>query len=464
MRWVSRRPSEMPLGRRLAFLSVASLVLLLVAVGLTAYLTTRWSLYNDLDQDLTSIGQSLTSTVAQDPSTLGGISAEAADMASVTVLVVSADGVVTGIPGVSTILTAGPTELAVARTQEPSDPHTVVTGSGVRFRVVSTPFKVGEQHYALVVARPLAPTESTLNQLAWVLATVGLVGVGAIAMGGRWVSRQALSPIRQLSRAVATITETEDLTPIPTSGSDDLGNLTESFNTMLNSLATSRERQKRLIADAGHELRTPLTSMRTNVELLVADESRHMLPEGARAEILHDIAAQLGEFTSLVADLVQLSREDRSAAEPVPMDFAEVVRSAIVRARRRGPNLNFDVELTPLYLEGEPDTLERAVTNLLDNAVKFSPPGATVRVQLEGGVLRVADQGPGIAEEDLPRVFDRFFRSDRARNTPGTGLGLSIVAHTVHAHGGWVRAGRSAEGGAEFTLSLPGSPTPPEDD
>ena len=117
MRWVSRRPSEMPLGRRLAFLSVVSLVLLLVAVGLTAYLTTRWSLYNDLDDDLTSIGQSLTSTVAQDPSTLGGISAEAADMASVTVLVVSADGVVTGIPGVSTILTAGPTDLAVARTQ-----------------------------------------------------------------------------------------------------------------------------------------------------------------------------------------------------------------------------------------------------------------------------------------------------------------------------------------------------------
>lgn len=232
---------------------------------------------------------------------------------------------------------------------------------------------------------------------------------------------------------------------------------------MLNSLSSSRERQKRLIADAGHELRTPLTSMRTNVELLVADENRHMLPDGARAEILHDIAAQLGEFTSLVGDLVQLSREDKATAAPEALDFAEVVRAAIVRARRRGPGLRFDVELDPLYILGESDTLERAVTNLLDNAVKFSPPGGTIRVHLEGDVLRISDEGPGIAEEDLPHVFDRFFRSDRARSTPGTGLGLSIVAHTMQAHGGWVTAGRAAEGGAEFTLHLPGSSHDPED-
>lgn len=168
------------------------------------------------------------------------------------------------------------------------------------------------------------------------------------------------------------------------------------------------------------------------------------------------MAAQLGEFTSLVADLVQLSREDNLQRDPIEVDFADIVASSVDRARRRGPGINFDVVLSPLYLTGDPSTLERAVTNLLDNAVKFSPPDGTITVHLEGDRLTIADQGPGIAAEDLPHVFDRFYRSDRARNTPGTGLGLSIVAHTVNGHGGWVWAGNAEGGGAEFVLHLPG--------
>ena len=152
-----------------------------------------------------------------------------------------------------------------------------------------------------------------------------------------------------------------------------------------------------------------------------------------------------------------LARDDRVAPSPEPIDFRDVVNAAVDRARRRGKGLVFDVELNPLYVIGEADTLERAVTNLLDNAVKWSPPGGTIRVQLEGDRLRVADQGPGIKDEDLPYVFDRFFRSETSRNTPGTGLGLSIVAQAVTRHGGWVKAGHSAQGGAEFTVSLPGT-------
>ena len=129
----------------------------------------------------------------------------------------------------------------------------------------------------------------------------------------------------------------------------------------------------------------------------------------------------------------------------------------------RGPGLRFDVELEPLFLVGEPDSLERAITNLLDNAVKFSPPGGTITVRLVGDRVRIADEGPGIAEADLPHVFDRFYRSDKARNTPGSGLGLSIVAQTIKAHGGWVKAGHSEAGGAEFTIRLPGSSMPPEE-
>jgi two-component system sensor histidine kinase MprB len=172
--------------------------------------------------------------------------------------------------------------------------------------------------------------------------------------------------------------------------------------------------------------------------------------------ILSDVTAQLSEFTALIGDLVALARDETSGS-PEPLDFRDVVNAALDRVRRRGFGLNFDVELNPFYVVGDSDMLERAVTNLLDNAVKWSPPGGTVRVQLEGDRLRVADQGPGIDEADLPFVFDRFYRGDTARNTPGTGLGLSIVAQTITQHGGWVKAGPSAQGGAEFTVQLPGA-------
>jgi two-component system sensor histidine kinase MprB len=171
---------------------------------------------------------------------------------------------------------------------------------------------------------------------------------------------------------------------------------------------------------------------------------------------MNDVNAQLVEFTSLIGDLVALARDETSAT-PEPLDFRDVVNAALDRVRRRAFGLHFDVELNPFYVVGDSDMLERAVTNLLDNAVKWSPPGGTVRVQLEGDRLRVADEGPGIAEADLPFVFDRFYRADTARNTPGTGLGLSIVAQTISQHGGWVKAGASAQGGAEFTAHLPGA-------
>ena len=270
------------------------------------------------------------------------------------------------------------------------------------------------------------------------------------------MARSSLRPVRQLSAAVEQITATTELAPIEIDATGDLARLADSFNQMLRSLNSSRERQAQLIADAGHELRTPLTSLRTNIELLAADARSGMLSESDRIAILNDVNAQLVEFTSLIGDLVALAR-DETFATPEPLDFRDVVNAALNRVRRRAFGLNFDVELNPFYVVGDSDMLERAITNLLDNAVKWSPPGGTVRVQLEGDRLRVADEGPGIAEADLPFVFDRFYRADTARNTPGTGLGLSIVAQTISQHGGWVKAGASAQGGAEFTVQLPGA-------
>ncbi|MGO4956942.1 ATP-binding protein [Luteococcus sp. Sow4_B9] len=431
-----------------------SLAVLLISVA--AYWMTRISLYDQLDNELIDVASYISGPIEADLEGMGGLNSDALRAANVALLLLGSDNQAQDVPGTAVTIQWGAPELAVARTQTGTSARTLTDIDGTRYRIVAVPQTVQDKRYALILARPLAPTEKTLESLWLTMILTGGIGV-VMAVGlGWWTAREALSPLRKLSAAVTHVTETDELMPIDIHSEDELGELTRSFNTMLNSLSSSRERQKRLIADAGHELRTPLTSMRTNIELLVADEKTGMLPEGARGEILHDIAAQLGEFTSLVGDLVQLSREDKVTANPEQIDFRDVVESAIVRAKRRGPGLVFDVELNPLFLVGEPDTLERAVTNLLDNAVKFSPPGGTIHVHLEGDTLRIADQGPGIADEDLPHVFDRFYRSDRARNTPGTGLGLSIVAHTITSHGGQVTARRSAEGGAEFVVRLPG--------
>ena len=454
-RWL-RTPS---LQRRVGTLTAVAVFLGVALTGMAGYITARVSLYDQLDRELISMAQVTADSIGTDLQTLGGMDAESLRAVNVTLVLLKSDGTTIRVPGERVSLELGPSELALARLQQGSSTRTGTTTDGSVYRIVAVPLPQAGGRYALVLGRPLGPTLAILDSLRIVLIVVGSIGVLLATLVGSLVARSSVRPVGQLSAAVSRVTQTDVLDPIAVHGNDELSELTRQFNTMLYSLASSRARQNRLIADAGHELRTPLTSLRTNIELLVADEKNHMLPEGARREILSDIAAQLAEFTSLIGDLVQLSRGDQVRPAREPVDLRDVVNAALQRVRRRGPGLYFDVELNPLYLIGEPDTLERAITNLLDNAVKFSPPGGTIHVLLEGDQLRISDQGPGIADEDLPHIFDRFYRSDRARNTPGTGLGLSIVAQTVARHGGWVRASRSAEGGAEFTVRLPGRTT-----
>lgn len=444
------------LQSRLVSLTAIGVAGSVMMVGLAAYFIARWSLYDQLDAELEQVSVYTSAAIGTDIDTMGGLNADALRAMNVSLLVVSASGIQTRVPGDTSSIAPDSEEISIARLQFGTSARTATGEDGISYRLVSVPLQVRGVSYALVLGRAITPTENTLDSLWLVMVAVGGLGTILAIASSYGVGRAALSPVRQLSSAVKRISETNQLDPIEVRSQDELGGLSRSFNTMLASLTQSRERQQRLIADAGHELRTPLTSMRTNVELLVADDKSGMLPEGARGEILQDVAAQLGEFTSLVADLVQLSREDNLQRDPIEVDFADIVASSVDRARRRGPGINFDVVLSPLYLTGDPSTLERAVTNLLDNAVKFSPPDGTITVHLEGDRLTIADQGPGIAAEDLPHVFDRFYRSDRARNTPGTGLGLSIVAHTVNGHGGWVWAGNAEGGGAEFVLHLPG--------
>jgi two-component system sensor histidine kinase MprB len=446
-----------PLQRRVAYLTTIAVALAVAVTSVAGYVTLRISLYRALDAEMVQTATSLAVVpVAQDIRTLGGLTERALRAGNVSVAAIRTDGETFYVPDERDHLVLGAKELAVARLQSGYSARNGVTSGGDAYRIVAVPI-TDLGNYALVLGRPLRPTNDILSSLWLVLIIFGVAGVIIAAVVGAYVARSSLRPVRELSAAVEHVSVTKELTPITINApAGDIAVLAESFNQMLQSLASSRERQARLIADAGHELRTPLTSLRTNIELLAADAESGMLKQKDRIAILADVKAQLVEFTELIGDLVQLAR-DETASTPEALDFRNVVNAALDRVRRRAHGLIFDVELNPFYVVGDSDTLERAITNLLDNAVKWSPPNGTIRVQLEGDRLRVADQGPGISEADMPFIFDRFYRGDTARQTSGTGLGLSIVAQTVAQHGGWVTAGRSAQGGAEFTIQLPGA-------
>lgn len=453
--WLRRLVVGTSLQGRLARLTSLGVAGAVLCIGLSTYYAARATMYAELDHELVEVASYAAPLVSVDVDGLGGLNASSLQASNVSLMLVSTYGEVLRVPGMLETVDPGVEETAIARVQYGSSTRTLIGREGGQYRVVAVPITIDTGKYALVIARSQGPTASTLWVIGNTITMIGGVFILLSGAIGAWSGQRLTRPLRNLSTALTRVTETNELQPIGVYTEDELGDLARSFDTMMHSLDSSRERQKRLIADAGHELRTPLTSMRTNVELLVADEKSGMLPEGARAEILDDVAAQLGEFTSLVGDLVQLSRDDVVTPAPEPLDLADVVRSAVERARRRGPNLGFDVELEPHFIIGEPDTLERAVTNLLDNAVKFSPEHGTVHVRLDDGTLVIWDEGPGVAEEDLERIFDRFYRSDKARNTPGTGLGLSIVDHTIQSHGGVVRARNHPGAGAEFVVTLP---------
>ncbi len=265
---------------------------------------------------------------------------------------------------------------------------------------------------------------------------------------------------------VEHIARTEEVgTTIPVTGSDEIARLSTSFNSMSTALANSRDRQTRLIADAGHELRTPLTSLRTNVDLLIrSDDTGRPLPAATRTKLLGNMKAQMQELTLLIGDLLQLSRPDspKPGGNMTVVALHEIAQRAVERARLRGPGLVFELGIDPWYVHGDGAALERAVINLLDNAVKYSPPGGVVEVRLHEGLLTVRDHGPGIEPDELPYVFDRFWRSPSSRQLPGSGLGLSIVAQSVRDSGGEVSLGPARDGGpgAQATVRLPGTPAP----
>jgi two-component system sensor histidine kinase MprB len=349
-------------------------------------------------------------------------------------------------------------ELEVSTGQRDHSARTVYL-QGVPHRVVAVPAGRGT---ALVLVQSMESNRDALERLKLILLLASTAGVALAGVAGWAVASNGLRPVRRLTEATERVARTTDLTPIEVTGRDELARLTTSFNAMLQALDASQERQRQLVADAGHELRTPLTSLRTNIELIgqAADNTERHLSEEQRHEIMGDVRAQLEELTTLVGDLVELARDEPMRRNPEPLDFADVVRQAVDRVRLRAQDVQIDVDLAPWMVMGEPQLLERAVTNLLDNAAKWSPPGGEIRVRLHDGVLTVADDGPGIQAEDLPYIFERFYRSSEARTLPGSGLGLSIVKRAAERHGGTVEVASPPGEGTTFRLLLPEASVP----
>lgn len=319
------------------------------------------------------------------------------------------------------------------------------TVADTRVRILTAKYADG---IAIQIARPLDEVDRTLDRLAGLLIAISAGGIALAAILGLLVSRTAVSPVRRLTETAEHVTATRDLSQrIETPGKDELGRLAGSFNSMLSALDDSLRSQTQLIADASHELRTPLTSLRTNVEVLQRGKD---LPEDERARILAEIRCQAEELTELLGDLLDLSRTEHLQPERVQLD--EVIATAIDRTRRSANGVGFNTTLEPTTIQGVPSRLERAVANLLENAVKWSPDGGRVDVELRDGELRVRDHGPGIDAEDLDRVFDRFYRAPAARGVPGSGLGLAIVRQVVEEHGGSVSAENAPDGGARFLV------------
>jgi len=468
MRRPARPSQRMSLRTRVTVLVAACVAGAVALVSLGAYATVRNSLYAQLRDQL--ITRAL--AVAQAPLSGGPDGDMRVDtgpfqFSTIKFDIVDRHGVshvdITPLDNQLPHSLIGSSEEAVASGQLPSSARS--TGG---YEVVAVPY-LRLPGTALVAAQPLSADDQLLHSLSLVLILIGAAGVVVAAIAGTAVARGGLRPVLRLTEATERVARTGELRPIPVSGDDELARLTQSFNSMLGGLAESREQQRRLVADAGHELRTPLTSLRTNIELLIESSKpgRPKLSDEDTTEIYNDVRGQLDELTTLIGDLVELARQDvpQVVHEPLELvEVVEVVERALDRARRRAGDVRFDVSLQPWALLGDASALERAVLNLLDNAVKFSPSDGVIGVMLRAlgdgtAVIEVSDQGPGISDADLPHVFERFYRSEEARTLPGSGLGLSIVLQAAQRHGGMAYANHAPGGGALMAIRLPGRPS-----
>jgi two-component system, OmpR family, sensor histidine kinase MprB len=390
-------------------------------------------------------------------------------------LVSSSGSVISNRGGVT--LPVGATTRALAAKGRGSSLQSASVG-GTHLRILTEgvrPATAGKPGLAVQFAQPLTEDDHLLRRLRLILLLIALGGIALAALLGRLVADAVVAPVGRLTRAAEHVARTQDLSErIDTDGAkqvghvDEIGRLAVSFNAMLDALERSMSAldasvhaQRQLVADASHELRTPITSLRTNIEIL---QQAPNIDPADREQLFAEVIEQIEELTLLISDLIDLARGEEPPAETEDVRLDQVVREAAERARRLagwvGSETPLSVELQPVVLPGVPARLGRAVNNLIDNAVKYSPPGAPVEIRLvghdgNGAELTVRDHGPGIAAEDLPHIFDRFYRGAEARGRPGSGLGLAIVRQVVEQHGGSIAAEATPGGGTLMRVRLP---------
>jgi two-component system, OmpR family, sensor histidine kinase MprB len=427
--------------RRVAFTAAAAVAIAVAIGSVVAYLVVRDTLLGQVDRSLRVRAEGMQQSPGSAPPL-----AVALDGPEIFTQVTKGDRVM----GVNALRLGDQEQVRAVENGERAAFFSDEDVGGVRVRVYTAPIAPG---VAGQLVRPLTEVDAALADLRLGLGIVALAGVGLAASLGLLATRHAVRPVTELTEAAEHVARTRDLSRrIDAAGGDELARLATSFNTMLGALDDSQRAQRRLVADASHELRTPLTSLRINLEVL---GSRRELPAGDRERLRADLVAQLGELTELVGDLVELAREEKPDEPSETLRFDPLVAAAVERARRHAPRVTFTTELEPTLVTGARGRLDRAVANLLDNAGKWSPPGGLVEVRLHAGALTVRDHGPGIAAEDLPYVFDRFYRATAARGRAGSGLGLAIVRAVAEQHGGEVAAEPAPGGGTRVRLALP---------
>jgi two-component system sensor histidine kinase MprB len=442
-------------------LAMSMVAMVVVLMAFAVYMVISAALYGDIDNQLQSRAQLLinSGSLAADP----GKAIEGTAYSDVNAMLVSPGEFIYTANQPGQTLPVGPAEKAVIQGELFVSWR---TASGQRILARHLP-----NGNSLLISKSLRPTEAVMSKLRFVLLMVGGVGVAVAAVAGGMVTRAGLRPVARLTQATERVARTDDLRPIPVFGSDELARLTEAFNLMLRALAESRERQARLVTDAGHELRTPLTSLRTNVELLMAsmEPGAPRLPDQEMVDLRTDVLAQIEELSTLVGDLVDLTRDDAGQVVHETVDMSEVIDRSLERVRRRRNDIHFDVEAIGWQVYGDAAGLSRAVLNLMDNAAKWSPTGGQVGITMRQldpshAELVVSDNGPGIPLHERRLVFERFYRSTTARAMPGSGLGLAIVKKVVLNHGGLLRVEDTVPGGqppgTSIYVLLPGRPVP----
>jgi two-component system, OmpR family, sensor histidine kinase MprB len=442
------------------FILVAGGAVAAVALAITAvaFLAIRTDLQNQVRQEVAARADSVVHEALQyhghipdgwvPPHSTGGF-------ANLTYTqVVTSAGQVWAPPGDTQLLAPSAAAIAVAGGKEDSF-YSFARINDIRAMVLTERIAPG---LAIQVAEATTSTDQEVSSIGTMLAALSVVGVLAATLLGWAVARTGLAPVGWLAGVAEEVTLTGDPgrrvvgRGLYASRRDELGRLAMSFNAMLGALQRSLDAQRRLVSDASHELRTPLASLRINADLLLEHPE---MPAAERTEILARVADQVQELSRLVVSVTDLARGEPLQKERAQIRFDAAASDALDAARRDWPKTEFDVDLAPCTVDGSADRLRVAIKNLLDNAAKFGPPEGPIQVRLADGELTVRDHGPGIDPDDLPFIFDRFYRATSSRAAPGAGLGLAVVREIALGHGGTVTADPASGGGTVMRFRLP---------